>query len=54
MLEWPVVPPRHRDKFFAHAACFPLRALAAQNHNGGVGLKPDLGCIAAIRLIQKF
>jgi len=36
--EWPVVPLCGSTNFFALAAFLPLRAHAAQNHNGQVGL----------------
>jgi len=38
ILEWRFLPPRDSMRFFAHAAFSLLRAHAAQNHNGRVGL----------------
>jgi len=49
--EWPVEPLRGSTNFFAHAAFFTLRAHAAQNHNGRLGLVPDLGCSAALKCL---
>lgn len=42
--EWPVEPLRGSTNFFAHAAFFTLRAHAAQNHNGRLGLSPSFRC----------
>lgn len=45
--ERPFFPPGGGTKFLAHAAILTLRARAAQNNNGRVGLSADLGCAAA-------
>lgn len=42
MHELPPVPLRGGMEFFANSAFFTLRAVAAQNHNDRVGLKPAI------------
>ena len=44
ILEWRFLPPRDSMRFFAHAAFSSLRAHAAQNHNGRVGLFGSISC----------
>ena len=42
--EWPVDPLRGSTEFYADAAFSSLRVLAAQNHNGRVGLTAAVRC----------
>jgi hypothetical protein len=53
MHEWPVAPLHDSMRLFAHAAFFALRALAAQNHKGRVGLSRHLRRTIYERLVRE-